>query len=226
MSLRPAAAVLALATALSAVAAAAPAGAPADLGGRIAAQGLPSGVPACSGCHGADGGGSAPLQAPRLAGLDAGYLADQLDRFASGARKNDTMAAVAKALTPDQRRAVARYFAALPVPASPPAQAQGDLARGRALAERGDWAVKAPACAACHGPQGLGVGAITPPLAGQSAAYLSAQLTAFRSGARRSDTLGLMNGIATRLSPADLQAAAAYYASLPARPAASSGAAR
>lgn len=226
MSARIAVAGLLMLASLGASAAAAPAPA-ADTGHEIAAHGAASGVPACSSCHGAAGEGLAAQQAPRLAGLDAGYLADQLDRFAAGGRKNQTMGPLAKALTPDQRRAVADYFAHLPAPQpTPPPAAQGDLARGRVLADRGDWAVKVPACGACHGPEGLGVGAVTPPLVGQTAAYLAAQLTAFRTGARQSDTLGLMNGVAARLSPADLQAAAAWYASLGARAAGQTGAGR
>ncbi|WP_297693167.1 c-type cytochrome [Phenylobacterium sp.] len=224
---RFAAAGLALLACLGAGATAARGAAAADSGRQIAARGLASGVPACGSCHGAAGEGLAVQQAPRLAGLDAGYLAEQLDRFASGARKNDVMASVAKALTLDERRAVAAYFARLPTPSlTPHPAAQSDLARGQALAERGDWAANVPACGACHGPEGRGVGAVTPPLSGQSQAYLSAQLAAFRTGARRSDTLGLMNGIAARLSPADLQAAAAYYASLPAGAPARTGAGR
>ncbi|NCZ62533.1 MAG: hypothetical protein EBY62_01680, partial [Cellvibrionales bacterium] len=40
-------------------------------------------------------------------------------------------------------------------------------------------------CISCHGPDGLGSEAIhAPPIAGQRAAYLEAQLLAFRSGER------------------------------------------
>ena len=81
---------------------------------------------------------------------------------------------------------------------------------GRPSLER----VQAPPCASCHGSRGTGVGSVTPPLAGQTQAYLLAQLKRFRSGERKSDTLGLMNGIARRLSNNDLRAAAAYYGSL------------
>ena len=78
-----------------------------------------------------------------------------------------------------------------------------------------DWSVQAPPCASCHGSRGSGVGSVTPPLAGQTQAYLLAQLKRFRSGERKGDTLGLMQGIAHRLSGEDLRDAAAYYASLP-----------
>jgi cytochrome c553 len=183
---------------------------------QIVLEGLPSqDVPACSTCHGLQGQGLPERDAPRLAQLDAGYLARQLAAFASGQRRNAVMAPIARALSPPQREALAAHFAALPAPAAKagPVDDAG-LSRGRELAEAGDWSRNAPPCAACHGPHGEGVGSVTPPLVGQTQAYLEGQLRAFRSG-QRTGLGGLMNGIANRLSGDDLRAAAAYYASLP-----------
>jgi cytochrome c553 len=151
---------------------------------------------------------------PRLAGLDEDYLAAQLDAFASGARKSQVMGPIAGRLTPEQRARVAAWFSAMPPRMEPRPQAPSD-GRGRVLAVEGDWSVSAPPCEACHGPGGAGVGATAPPLVGQTRAYLYSQLLNFRRGERRSEALGLMNGIAGRLSTADLEAAAAYFASQP-----------
>jgi cytochrome c553 len=73
-----------------------------------------SGVPACSGCHGAGGEGSALY--PRVAGQHLPYTLDQLKQFATGKRKNDKrlMQAVASRLTEEETQAVAHYLASLP----------------------------------------------------------------------------------------------------------------
>ena len=90
---------------------------------------------------------------------------------------------------------------------------------GRALALAGDWPRNVPACTSCHGPDGRGVAGVTPPLIGQTQAYLLHQLTAYRDKDRKG-TLGLMNGIAQRLSPKQQRDVAAYFASLKLPPAA------
>jgi hypothetical protein len=59
---------------------------------------------------------------PRLAGQARVYLHKQLDDFASGARLSDWMAPVARALSDEQRDAVAAYYAslyAIPYPEAP-----------------------------------------------------------------------------------------------------------
>ncbi len=170
-------------------------------------------VPACGSCHGLQGQGVRAQNGPRLAHLNGDYLDRQLEAFAAGERSSAVMAPIAKRLTSVQRAALGAYFASLP-PASEAGDVQqkgADLARGRELALNGDWSIKAPSCASCHGPAGQGVGSLTPPLVGQSEDYLLRQLTAFRSG-ERTGPLDLMAGIAKRLSKSDLRAAAAYYA--------------
>ena len=184
---------------------------------------IEQGTPACGSCHGLAGEGAPAQQAPRLAGLNPDYLARQLAAFAAGQRANPTMATIARSLTPDQRQRMADYFARLPPAAAQGPAPTGDRVRGRALAETGDWAHGVPACDACHGPGGLGVGAAMPPLRGQGEAYLLRQLQAFRGGARRGDGLGLMASVARRLSETDLRAAAAYYAGLTAAAPAGAG---
>jgi cytochrome c553 len=74
-------------------------------------------------------------------------------------------------------------------------------------------------CAACHGANGVSVSDTIPNLAGQRAAYLEAQLKAFKDGARKAPAptspIATMAAIATQLSPADMADVAAFFASLP-----------
>lgn len=82
-----------------------------------------------------------------------------------------------------------------------PAQA-GDPLAGRA---------KSQMCAVCHGPLGLSTAPDAPHLAGQPALYLTAQLQAYRSGARKHEVMAV---IARMLSDDDISHLAAWYASL------------
>lgn len=191
---------------------AAPAAADVRAGERLAAAAT-GGPTACAGCHGARGEGMANF--PRLAGVGAAYLRSQLEAFASGARKNPIMQPMAQALSPQQRSQVAAYFASLPPPAgNPDRAATAPSDSGAWLATRGRWEDGVPACSQCHGPGGVGVGDQFPPLAGQPAAYLAEQLSAWQSGARHPGPLGLMEVIARKLSAADIQAVSDYYAGL------------
>ncbi|MBD2749906.1 c-type cytochrome [Microvirga sp. BT688] len=87
-----------------------------QIGGAIAAIGIPSqGVPACDGCHGPNGVGQAPLY-PYIAGQYAPYLEHQLMLWKQGRRDGDPMnimELIAKAMTEEQIRAVALYYASV-----------------------------------------------------------------------------------------------------------------
>ena len=72
---------------------------------------------------------------------------------------------------------------------------------------------KSLGCQACHGATGISVSAEIPNLAGQKAAYLKTQLTAFRKGDRKND---LMSAIAALLDDADVDNLSAYWSSVPA----------
>ena len=192
-------------------------------GEQIAKTGSGGGTPACESCHGLSGQGLANAGFPRLAGFPAAYLVRQLLSFDDGTRVSPVMAPFAKGLSAADRLAVATYFAGLPVSevaprSAAPAATPAVIAAGEALARHGKWSANVPACAQCHGPQGLGVGDTFPQIAGQSATYIANQLQAWRSGTRKDDPMGLMHGIALRLSEAEANAAAAYYASLSAMP--------
>lgn len=90
-----------------------------QVGGKLALVGSSTrGTPACISCHGPNGSGAPPLT-PYLAGLDAAYLENQLTHFGTGKRRNDAgnvMADIASRLNPQERQAVALYFAAVPPP--------------------------------------------------------------------------------------------------------------
>jgi cytochrome c553 len=189
-------------------------------GEGIAHNGLPPAAPACISCHGAKGEGNPQAGFPRLAGLSANYLAAQLNDFASGARQQPVMAPIAKAMPEDARANVAAYFASLPALDAASASASSSAvkpdAAGEQLALHGNWKSGVPACVSCHGDHGSGVGDAFPALAGQSAAYIKTQLAAWKAGTRAPGPLGLMRDIARRLSDQEADAAATYFASLPA----------
>lgn len=189
-------------------AAAAPAASDVREGERLAATGNAGGA-ACASCHGLHGEGMANF--PQLSGIAAAYLQNQLEAFATGARKSPIMQPIAQALSPQQRVQLAAYFSSLPSPAGHPdrtARAPSDT--GAWLATRGRWEDAVPACVQCHGPGGVGVGTDFPPLAGQPAAYLADQLKAWQSGARHPGPLGLMEGIARKLTEVEIRAVSEY----------------
>lgn len=70
---------------------------------------------------------------------------------------------------------------------------------------------KITACQACHGLDGLSKNPEAPNLAGQIEPYLVSSLTAYRSGARKHES---MNIVAKALSDQDIADIAAYYASI------------
>lgn len=170
-------------------------------------------VSACFTCHGLDGAGNG-AGAPRLAGLDIGYLSRQLDDYAIGRRQHPEMQFIARRLGARERQAVAAFYAGM----APAAAGSGAPPPPHPLFHGGDPARGLPPCAACHGPAGEGNGPGFPPLAGQPAAYLAAQLENWRAGRRRNDPLDLMQRISRRLTPDEIRSVAAYASAL--RPAA------
>ncbi|MGC5703254.1 cytochrome c4 [Pseudomonas sp. NFXW11] len=177
--------------------------------------GAQPGATACFACHGADAMGLAPAGFPRLAGLPAPYLAKQLHDFRSGARNSPVMQPLAKALSEDEIDAVTRTLAAMPGPKTQAVnRSQNATGVGERLALRGAWERQVPECVSCHGPGGVGVGTAFPPLAGQPASYLVAQLNAWRDGSRHNDPNDLMGHVAKSLTGDEVSAVADYFASL------------
>lgn len=167
---------------------------------------------ACFTCHGLAGQGNG-AGAPRLAGLDPGYLERQMEAYADGRRHHAQMGWIARQLGARERKSVSFYYAGLPFEggASMPADPlslyhEGDPARGLA------------ACAACHGELGQGLGPANPPLAGQPPAYLAEQLELWRKAKRRNDPGDVMLRISQLLTPSESRQLASYAASLPGNP--------
>lgn len=181
---------------------------------------VPPQIASCAACHGAAGLGQAGAQYPALAGLSSAYIEQQLYSFKHGTRVNAIMKSMAIPLDAAQRKAIGAYYAGLKVPAKPePDPLPTGL--GADIAMNGDWGNKTtglPSCDSCHGPYGIGVGAEFPRLAGQPKAYLADQLIAWQKGTRKNDPLHLMTNVASKLSAAQIQAVAGYYASLSANP--------
>ena len=67
----------------------------------------------CAGCHGPTGAGNEALKYPKISGLEAAYVAQQLRAFKSGTRDNATMKAMTAALTEADMDNLAAYVATL-----------------------------------------------------------------------------------------------------------------
>ena len=178
------------------------------------AYGSEADAASCSACHGQAGEGNAAAGFPRLQGLPAAYQLRQLEAFVDGTRQSVVMAPLARSLSSRERARIADYYAALPPPARQPGTPPA--AHDDRLAVRGRWSEELPGCVQCHGENGSGIGTVFPPLAGQPAAYLAAQLRAWREGTRGGEPLGLMQRIAGRLSDADVAAVSEYFSAIPA----------
>ncbi|PSF09489.1 c-type cytochrome [Marinobacter halophilus] len=171
----------------------------------------------CSACHQADGSGmniAGGESWPRLAGLDANYIAKQLHDYKSGSRVNASMMPFANMLNDQQIADVAAHYASLPATEGKGGESadEATLKRGKQLAERGDWSNYIVSCKSCHGPDNQGAGDAFPGIAGQHAGYIKAQLTAWKAGNRRNDPQDLMGTIARRMSDDDIHAVAVWLA--------------
>lgn len=169
---------------------------------------------ACFTCHGLAGEGDG-ASAPRLAGLDAGYLQKQLKDYATGVRADPIMAPIAKPLDDHAQRAVAEYYAVMP-PAPAPAAAPP-----AAYVRPGPDGT--PSCADCHGAAGLGGGPGGPALVGQPAAYTLDQLQRWTHAKRRNDPRGVMRIAVAQLNASEAGAIAAWLAPSKAAPPPDSG---
>jgi cytochrome c553 len=189
----------------------------------------------CIACHGGDGAGNKALNAPKLAGLPDWYIARQLHHFRDGARgrnPKDTygqqMAPMAAGLSDQTIIDLGTYIATLregeidttPVvqQAAPAATAEAPAATA-AVASSSDGQALYATCAGCHGADGAGNQALNAPrLAGQQAWYISRQLANFKGGVRGAhadDMYGKqMAPMSMALSPADMDAVAAYASGL------------
>ncbi len=163
---------------------------------------------ACVTCHGARGEGNG-FDAPRLAGLPAGYLQKQMQDYAAGLRPHEVMRDVARFLDSDERVRVANFYAALPPQALPPANEEVLSATTPKL--------YVDACTQCHGTEGVGT-VNGPPLSAQPAFYLVQQLQDWQVSKRRNDGNHVMLKVAQQLKPAEVTQLSLYLAQIPLAP--------
>jgi cytochrome c553 len=139
----------------------------------------------CAACHGANAGGNAELQAPRLNHLRPVYILAQLDKFQRGLRGGEGATEAAQQMAASAAMLPARelwpdlalHISELSSGPSASTLAPGDPARGANHFKQ--------FCGACHGPAAGGNVAVNAPaLAGADDWYLFAQLQAFRDGSR------------------------------------------
>jgi len=171
----------------------------------------------CASCHAVDGTSTLSVN-PILAGQHADYILKQLMNFRSldgkpAERSNAVMAGMVASLSAVDMRNLAAYFEAQK--RKPRVARDPELARlGQAIYRGGILAKNVAACTACHGPNGTGMPAQFPRLAGQFPEYTTAQLRAFRSGERTNDPNRMMRAVAEKLSDREVAALAEYIAGL------------
>lgn len=172
---------------------------------------------ACHTCHGLQGDGDSSGAFPRLTGQASWYLYKQLKDYASGARQNDVMSPIARALTDRQMQDVAAFYAsqsATPLPASGQHPDPMLLQKGGAISATGLQDKGVAACVNCHGPAGKGLPPSFPYLAGQYRPYIELQFRFWKEGKRSNSPLQVMEHIAKSLSDEEIRALAVYFASL------------
>jgi cytochrome c553 len=163
----------------------------------------------CQDCHGENGDSISPTF-PRLNGQQADYIAAQLKNFRDHKRADPHAQAymwgMAATLNENLIEGLAHYYASQP-PTQP--QSGGALAaEGRKIYVEGVAAQNIPSCQACHGEHGEGNGQF-PRLAGQHAAYLTAQLESFRSLLRDND---IMHANTKDMTDRQIEAIVSYLA--------------
>ncbi|MCP3986849.1 MAG: c-type cytochrome [bacterium] len=177
----------------------------------------------CAACHGRNGEGGKDGAYPRLAGLDAGYLQQQIRAFKKRERINIPMYpyATERELPPDDVRDVARLLSEIELPTEQPppdaelsalerlmaAQAVFNVPRVDGNVERGAE-IYSEECGECHGEEGWGEDDV-PQLAGQHTNYLRRQIKHFRSGKRMNED---MDDVFEGLDDDDLEDIFAYLA--------------
>jgi cytochrome c553 len=171
----------------------------------------------CKTCHGLSAQGyRGYFPMPRLAGQQPQYLENQLRAFIERRRTNPVMANVAHALSPSMISALAENFRALdprPIGGAP----RQSVGIGKRIFDDGIPEANVPACSACHGTDGHGQNEI-PRLAGQLYEYTVGQLTGWakvRGQGSAVDTSAIMAPTAHNLSRSQVEAVAAFVASLP-----------
>lgn len=165
----------------------------------------------CIGCHGEKGQRiEGMVGTPNLAGLGKAYLVKQLTAFKKkdpALRPGSLMEGLIEAVPESDLEFLANYFDLYP-----------NIVEGKVVPPQEVDPIKfdkgqaaAAVCVACHSEKGLSpVGG--PPLSGQAADYISAQLQAFKAGTRKDP---MMFGVAMPLDEATIEALGYYYSLAP-----------
>ncbi len=165
---------------------------------------------ACMACHTADGTRGSPAN-PILQGQHPEYLVKQLVEFKGGKRKNAIMSGLAAALSEDDMKHIAAFYASKKAKEGF-AKNKETVSLGEQIWRGGIAAKQVPACAGCHSPNGAGIPAQYPRIAGQHADYTAAQLTAFNLGQRGNNAQ--MMTISAKMNDREMKAVADYASGL------------
>ena len=165
----------------------------------------------CAACHTADGSRGAATN-PILQGQHAEYLAKQLHDFKDGKRKNAIMQGMAAPLTDEDIRNVAAFYASKATTKPGFSKNEGTKAIGEKIYRGGIPDRAIAACAGCHSPSGAGMPAQYPRIGSQQGDYISAQLIAFRSGARANNPV--MTAVTAKMNDKEIAAVSDYIAGL------------
>lgn len=171
----------------------------------------------CAACHGEDGNSAIPVN-PVIAGQHADYSFKQLTNFKAeggkpAVRPSPVMTAIVAGLTRDDMANAAAYFGGQE-PKGRPARDADLVKLGQSIYRGGILGKNVAACSSCHGPNGAGMPAQFPRVAGQHAQYTVDQLRAFRGGQRANDPNRMMRAIAAQLSDREIDAVAQYIQGL------------
>lgn len=170
----------------------------------------------CMACHGPDGNSNpaTPLW-PKIAGQHENYIIQQIKAFKAGTRQDPNMAPMVAPLTDQEIADVAAYFTSQPKQIGK-ASSEQLAAAGQKIYRGGNKKTGLPACIGCHGPAGTGNPAANyPAINGQQVDYMKKQLGDYQSGVRGKEGTGLiMQGVAAKMSPAEMQAVADYLTGL------------
>ncbi|HTD03211.1 c-type cytochrome [Undibacterium sp.] len=167
-------------------------------------------ITACVSCHGAAGNSTISTN-PKLAGQHQAYIAKQLGDFTGADRNNAIMTTFAKAMTADDVKNVAAFLSAQK-PKAGAAKNKDTVELGKQIYRGGIAEKNVPACAGCHSPNGAGIPAQFPRIAGQHQDYTHAQLVGFSAGTRKNSIQ--MTTIAKRMSDEEMKAVSDYVAGL------------
>ncbi len=182
----------------------------------------------CAACHGDLGEGGKHGEYPRLAGMSAKYIGQQLRAFRDRRRINIPMFPFTqeRELSDRDIEDISTYLAAIELPTQMPdfkptddaltrltvamrvmqiPRAEGDVGKGALLYDK--------ACGSCHSKDGGGRGSY-PALRGQYTRYLDRQLKEFLRDGRLHEQEEPGPGLLNKFSEADLRDILAYISTL------------